>query len=275
MGPIAVKTFGPFAAGLGHRFVVPEEDAFEAGWFESGELEVRRNGGGGDGEEVVVEMEPEEGEESLVGGGGGDVFYPMVIVLEAVGEEGVVEVEKGSAGGVRESVEGPKSNNLQMTYCSLLSSTNNDHASYTVKVLKQKVLIDGIPCLLQDIFGYTDPTGTVTASNPNLTVDLHDLQTMRECVVCMSELKDTIVLPCRHLCLCHGCGDALRMQGRSGVGARSTGPAPKCPICRQAVESLLQIRLPPGVPRGRVGSLVSRQTSVGGGEGSSVALLEK
>lgn len=41
-----------------------------------------------------------------------------------------------------------------------------------------------------------------------------------ECVVCLSDLRDTLILPCRHLCLCNSCADTLRYQ------------ASNCPICR-------------------------------------------
>ena len=44
-----------------------------------------------------------------------------------------------------------------------------------------------------------------------------------ECVICLSEIKDTIVLPCRHFCMCSDCGDVLRRR-----------PPQKCPICRQS-----------------------------------------
>ena len=42
----------------------------------------------------------------------------------------------------------------------------------------------------------------------------------RECVICMTDPRDTIVLPCRHMCLCRGCAEVLRYQTN------------KCPICR-------------------------------------------
>ncbi|KAI8836804.1 hypothetical protein BJ741DRAFT_605251 [Chytriomyces cf. hyalinus JEL632] len=161
------------------------------------------------------------------------MYYPLVIVMEAL-DDPVDDLQT-----FREPAE--KTVNIQVTYASLL--TKNNH-SLAVKVLKQKALIDGTPYLLHDVFGYTDPTGT-GQSNPNVSLAAEDLQTMRECVVCMSELKDTIVLPCRHLCLCHGCGETLRMQGRNANGgAMGSGVAPKCPICRQTFESLLQINLP-------------------------------
>lgn len=66
-----------------------------------------------------------------------------------------------------------------------------------------------------------------------------------ECVVCLSDVRDTLILPCRHLCLCNACADTLRYQANC------------CPICRlrESPTSLLQL-LPvsPGAKRtGRVG----------------------
>lgn len=51
-----------------------------------------------------------------------------------------------------------------------------------------------------------------------------------ECVICMSETRDTLILPCRHLCLCYSCADSLRYQANC------------CPICRAPFRALLQIR---------------------------------
>ncbi|KAJ3298357.1 hypothetical protein HDU79_010943 [Rhizoclosmatium sp. JEL0117] len=322
------KTYGPFGVGIGQKFVVPEVDAFESGWFTREELvygEVDRRGlsaaggGGSDGARAGagtiagpgaglnegtqnvnagnretgdgserVQIEPagveengdneanrtdgaeengddeahEEQQRQLLLDGE-SVYYPLVIVLEALGENSDVGDE------LQELHE--TSTNIQVTYASLVES--KDRASYNVKVLKQKVMIDGTPYLLQDIFGYTDPTGT-GASNPNLNLPAEELQTMRECVVCMSELKDTIVLPCRHLCLCHTCGETLRMQGRNASGgALGSGSAPKCPICRQKFDSLLQISLPVAM-RNR-GGAESQQASMMMGDGSTSTLLPK
>jgi hypothetical protein len=41
------------------------------------------------------------------------------------------------------------------------------------------------------------------------------------CVICLTNLKDTLILPCRHLCLCHECANMTRAQAYG-----------KCPICR-------------------------------------------
>ncbi|KAJ3017957.1 UNVERIFIED_CONTAM: hypothetical protein HDU68_011392 [Siphonaria sp. JEL0065] len=287
-----VKTYGPFGAGLGQKFVVPEVDAFDSGWFSKEELgygvetksgvavaptsvETQQPASSGDGSERVNITEPEAApsepvepetttEQLLLDGEA--IYYPMVIVMEAL-TDGVDQ-----SNSFAEPNE--KSTNIQVTYASLQES--KDQSSYAVKVLKQKVLIDGIPYLLQDIFGYTDPTGT-GASNPNLSLPAEDLQTMRECVVCMSELKDTIVLPCRHLCLCHTCGETLRMQGRNANGgALGSATAPKCPICRQTFESLLQISLPAPFRQPIAGTTtLSQQSSmVYAQEASTAELLE-
>jgi hypothetical protein len=51
----------------------------------------------------------------------------------------------------------------------------------------------------------------------------------RECIICLSEKRDTIVLPCRHMCLCAECADLLSNR------------ADRCPICREGCQALLQV----------------------------------
>lgn len=53
----------------------------------------------------------------------------------------------------------------------------------------------------------------------------------RLCVICLNNDRDTTVLPCRHMCMCHECAKELRKQ------------TSKCPICRNHVESLLHIKM--------------------------------
>jgi hypothetical protein len=52
-----------------------------------------------------------------------------------------------------------------------------------------------------------------------------------ECVICMSETRDTLILPCRHLCLCKMCANNLKIQSNN------------CPICRIPFVALLHINL--------------------------------
>eukprot|EP00900_Chrysochromulina_parva_P024194 jgi/Chrpa1/6408/Chrysochromulina_OHIO_Genome00015362-RA len=54
-----------------------------------------------------------------------------------------------------------------------------------------------------------------------------DGEDQRLCVACMAEPKDTIVLPCRHLCVCSSCFDQLTNE--------------RCPVCRTLFTSFLRI----------------------------------
>lgn len=38
------------------------------------------------------------------------------------------------------------------------------------------------------------------------------LETNGECIICMSEYRDTLILPCRHLCVCSSCAGTLRYK---------------------------------------------------------------
>lgn len=51
----------------------------------------------------------------------------------------------------------------------------------------------------------------------------------RECVICLSAERNTVVLPCRHMCLCNMCTHIVRRHNT------------KCPICRQTVIGFLQM----------------------------------
>ena len=48
------------------------------------------------------------------------------------------------------------------------------------------------------------------------------------CVVCIENPKDTVVLPCRHMCMCSECAQAVRNQRG------------KCPMCRTDIERLMK-----------------------------------
>jgi len=51
----------------------------------------------------------------------------------------------------------------------------------------------------------------------------------KECVICMCEPRDTIVVPCRHMCLCARCASTMLEQNH------------RCPLCRHKVLSYVQI----------------------------------
>ncbi|CAG5132039.1 unnamed protein product [Candidula unifasciata] len=103
----------------------------------------------------------------------------------------------------------------------------SQEGSYTVKPLKQKQVVDGLCYLLQEIYGIENKSmERMKDVDPDDEVE----DSGAECVICMSDMRDTLILPCRHLCLCSSCADSLRYQ------------ASMCPICRVKFRALLQIR---------------------------------
>lgn len=96
-----------------------------------------------------------------------------------------------------------------------------DKGEYRVRVVKQILWVNEMRYELQEIFGIGNSVdGDFDGNDPG-----------KECVICLSEPRDTTVLPCRHMCMCSGCAKVLRFQTN------------RCPICRQPVERLLEIKV--------------------------------
>ena len=89
---------------------------------------------------------------------------------------------------------------------------------YVGKLMQQKLRANGTEYVTFEIFG----TGKRKLES-------------EDCVVCLSQRRDTVVLPCRHMCLCSGCAEVFRKQTSC-----------KCPMCRSSktyadVESLIEV----------------------------------
>ncbi|KAG7507684.1 E3 ubiquitin ligase RNF157 isoform X1 [Solea senegalensis] len=110
----------------------------------------------------------------------------------------------------------------------ILLATFEKHmdGSYCVKPLKQKQVVDGVSYLLQEIYGIENKYN----SQESKVADYEISDNSAECVVCLADVRDTLILPCRHLCLCNACAVTLRYQANC------------CPICRLPFRALLQIR---------------------------------
>ncbi|KAF8018159.1 hypothetical protein BT93_H3145 [Corymbia citriodora subsp. variegata] len=96
-----------------------------------------------------------------------------------------------------------------------------DEGNFRVRVIKQILWIEGERYELREIYGISNAKDTA----------FEDTDPGKECVICMTEPKDTAVLPCRHMCMCSECAKELRLQSN------------KCPICRQLIEELLEIKV--------------------------------
>ncbi|XP_041362306.1 probable E3 ubiquitin-protein ligase MGRN1 [Gigantopelta aegis] len=110
-----------------------------------------------------------------------------------------------------------------VTFASIEKTSDNN---YSLKPLKQKQFVDGLSYLLQEIYGIENKNMERSKLDPDDDVE----DSGAECVICMSDMRDTLILPCRHLCLCSACAESLRYQ------------ASMCPICRVKFRALLQIR---------------------------------
>jgi hypothetical protein len=64
-------------------------------------------------------------------------------------------------------------------------------------------------------------------------------QDVEVCVVCMSNRRNCITGPCRHLCVCVTCARTLCF-GADGNGLAKRGDV-KCPMCRKDVKSILRV----------------------------------
>ncbi|CAM8902753.1 unnamed protein product [Rhodiola kirilowii] len=112
-----------------------------------------------------------------------------------------------------------KSPHMQITQAVLLKK----ETGFQVKVMKQILWIDEVRYELRNLFGIGSSS---TAESSNDGIDAG-----KECVICLTEPKDTAVLPCRHMCMCSDCARALRLQSN------------KCPICRQPIDEIMEIKI--------------------------------
>ncbi|KAI3473998.1 hypothetical protein Pfo_028786 [Paulownia fortunei] len=134
-------------------------------------------------------------------------MYPLAVKAEASPDNQSGNADSGST-------------NSQITQAVF----EKDKGEYQVKVVKQILWVNGMRYELQEIYGIGNSVeDEFDGNDPG-----------KECVVCLSEPRDTTVLPCRHMCMCSECAKVLRFQTN------------RCPICRQPVERLLEIKVSNG-----------------------------
>ncbi|KAL4271895.1 hypothetical protein GQ457_13G015670 [Hibiscus cannabinus] len=142
----------------------------------------------------------------------GEDVFPLVISAETC-------MPPHSSNKHVDAPEQSSSAHMQITQGILEKNNSN---SFQVKVIRQILWVDGVRYELREIFGI----GSSAAAE-----GFDDSDPGKECVICMTEPKDTAVLPCRHMCMCGECAKALRLQSN------------KCPICRQPIEELIEIKI--------------------------------
>ena len=146
----------------------------------------------------------------------------VIVICTVAGNEELASPPSSSSGDTKKKTRGGVQS--QSTFCQL--SLNAD-GTYGIKVLKQRIMVDGRKYDLQEIYGLDQSDANMDGG--------------RECVICMSDVADTAVLPCRHMCLCNKCADALRYQSS------------RCPICRTPIQSLWHITKAPETKKAEEG----------------------
>ncbi|CAL5416011.1 unnamed protein product [Camellia sinensis] len=141
----------------------------------------------------------------------GEDVFPLVISAETCLPSVSTEEHLGNP---------PPSSFPHMQITQAVIQRNNEKA-FHVRVVRQILWIDGVRYELREIFG-------IGNSAPE---SFKDDDPGKECVICMTEPKDTAVLPCRHMCMCNECAKTLMLQSN------------KCPICRQPIEELIEIKI--------------------------------
>ncbi|KAM6964603.1 LOW QUALITY PROTEIN: E3 ubiquitin ligase RNF157 [Tautogolabrus adspersus] len=149
-----------------------------------------------------------------------------VNLSEWADEELLFDIDKEIFPMVVQAVVDEGDEHLGHSHILLATFEKHMDGSYCVKPLKQKQVVDGVSYLLQEIYGIENKYN----SQESKVADDEISDNSAECVVCLSDVRDTLILPCRHLCLCNACADTLRYQANC------------CPICRLPFRALLQIR---------------------------------
>ncbi|KJP89625.1 hypothetical protein AK88_00583 [Plasmodium fragile] len=117
---------------------------------------------------------------------------------------------------------------------------NGAHASTLVVLVDFKKMKDKyIPSVIKDIC-VSSENGTNTAvhksKKKNEAFQFYDILDIygheehdKECLICMTSYKDTLLMPCRHSSFCYDCMKSLRQE--------------KCPICRCLFTSFIKFPL--------------------------------
>lgn len=108
----------------------------------------------------------------------GEDIFPLVISAETCSPSQSDEEQIGE----------PQRDNSHMQITQAVLEKKNG-GLFQVRVIRQLLWIDGVRYELREIFGI----GSSSAEG------FDDNDTGKECVICMTEPKDTAVLPCRHL----------------------------------------------------------------------------
>jgi hypothetical protein len=148
---------------------------------------------------------------------------------------------------------------LRINEYGLLPLADMYHSRVALRCVSQKVKYLGMYFTSQELF-HSDWSHLNTVSEVKEVKEVEDVKEEedsaliqgkkgevgkeKDCVVCMSEHRTTVMYPCRHMCLCVSCAIALKNQlpRRNRFNRRRTHNEEdllKCPICRSQVNVMV------------------------------------
>ncbi|EFN57168.1 hypothetical protein CHLNCDRAFT_143545 [Chlorella variabilis] len=216
--PCAVTTFvaATEEPARACRLTPAKQEAAPPLFYEKG-LGLKFPGSAPEGAQHVIDMGLYD--EAALFAAGRDTF-PLVVRLETVTDKGRREGRT-----LQELSPGAEQQPWVQSQTTFAVLHREEDGSFAVRTTKQKIWVEGVSYELQEIYGLEQSVAAARA-------DADDADNEeRLCVICLVNERDTTVLPCRHMCMCHECAQELRKQ------------TSKCPICRNQVESLLHIKM--------------------------------
>ncbi|KAJ2487621.1 hypothetical protein IWW37_005161 [Coemansia sp. RSA 2050] len=203
-GPIPLS--GTPAVALTLAQPLPAAEASEMGI----EMEVLRSRPSGEYQDLPSGSRPADGTSEIQELSASALKAPAYgLVIE------LVERRPGkSAAGKRDDRCQP---NSQISYVEFYK---DGPSHVTPRCIRQKLCIEGALFLQYEIFGLSETLQSRSASSTD---------ELLQCAICLSDERDTAMLPCRHLCMCRECASTYRQQSN------------KCPICRTVVDAILHV----------------------------------
>lgn len=113
----------------------------------------------------------------------------------------------------------------------VFTGENRKDSLKEVRLIKQSLIIDGLPFEIKSIYGLEMKTNDADDKAQPIKGQAEE-DSSKECTICMSVDSNTIIMPCGHLCCCIDCGKSLQKSAHN-----------ICPVCRGPIQTLVPLKI--------------------------------